>query len=134
MTELVDVNVPRFNQAMVAVLVGLGFALEWWPLVAGVAVILGVTRFLGPRWGLFTQLYVRAIRPRLRGPVVTEPAAPPRFAQLLGTVFLASASGLFLLGWHAAGWAVALAVFILAALAATTRICVGCILYERAVA
>jgi hypothetical protein len=133
MTGLVDANVPRFNQAMVAVLVGLAFVLQWWPLVAVVTGILALTRFAGPHWGLFTQLYLRVIRPRLNGSTETEPAAPPRFAQLLGTVFLGAATGTFLLGWIAVGWVIALAVFVLAALAATTRICVGCIIYERAV-
>lgn len=130
----VDVNVPRFNQAMVAALVGAAFVLQWWPLVAVTAGILGLTRFGGPRLGLFTQAYVQMIRPRLAGPIETEAAAPPRFAQLLGTVFLGASSVLFAVGWPVAAWAVALAVFVLALLAAGTRICLGCMIYERAVA
>ena len=35
----VDVNVPRFNQLCVAVLTGLAFVVQAWPLVAIVAVI-----------------------------------------------------------------------------------------------
>ncbi|MBT8216317.1 MAG: DUF4395 domain-containing protein [Acidimicrobiia bacterium] len=127
----VDVNVPRFNQAMVAALVGIAFVVQWWPLVALTAAVLAVTRFAGPEWGLFTQAYVRLIRPRRDGPTVTETAAPPRFAQLLGTLSLGLATGLFVAGWEAAGWAIALIVFALALLAATTRICVGCLIYER---
>ena len=134
MTARVDVNVPRFNQAMVAGLVGLAFVGQWWPLVGAVAAVLAITRLAGPRWGLFTQLYVRLVRPRLAGPIETEPAAPPRFAQLLGTVFLGAATVAFVVDWAVIGWAIALAVFVLAALAATTRICVGCLIYERAVA
>lgn len=129
----VDVNVPRFNQAMVAVLTGLAFLAQWWPLVAAVAAVLIVTRLGGARWGLFTQIYLRAIRPRLAGPVETEDAAPPTFSQTLGAVFLGLAVVLFAVGASIAGWTVTLVVFALAALAATTRICVGCILYERAV-
>ena len=134
MSAQVDVNVPRFNQAMVAGLIAVAFVVQWWPLVALVTVVLALTRFAGPDWGLFTQLYRRAVRPRLRGSVETEPAAPPRFAQLLGTVFLSGATGAFVAGWAVVGWVIALAVFVLAALAATTRLCVGCIIYERAVA
>jgi len=130
---VVDVNVPRFNQAMVAVLLAVGFVVQWWPLVGLAAAILAATRFGGPRWGLFTRGYLRWIRPRLNGPIATEEANPPRFAQLLGTAFLALATGLFLTGWTAAGWGVALIVFALALLAATTRICVGCLIYQRAV-
>ncbi len=128
----VDVDVPRFNQACVAALTGLSFVVQIWPIVPLVAVVLAITRFVGPRFGLFTQLYVRIIRPRRSGPVVTEPAGPPRFAQLLGVLVLGAASGAFLLGFPVAGWVLTLLVTALATLAATTRICVGCLIYERA--
>ena len=127
----VDVNIPRFNQAMVAVLTGLAFLMQWWPLVAAVAAVLAVTRIGGPHWGLFTQVYVRLIRPRLDDPIETEDAAPPRFSQTLGAVFLGISVVLFVAGAAVAGWLVTLVVFALAALAATTRICVGCLFYER---
>ena len=130
----VDVNVPRFNQGMVAALVGTAFAAQFPILVGMTALVLAATRFGGPDWGLFTQAYLRGIRPRLAGPVETEPAAPPRFAQTLGVAFLTAASGLFIVGLTVAGWVVSLGVFALALLAATTRICVGCLIYERAVA
>ncbi len=127
----IDVNVPRFNQAMVALLTAVAFVAQWWPLVAFVAAVLAVTRVAGPRFGLFTQVYVRVVRPRLAGPLETEDARPPRFAQALGTAFLAAATVLFAAGWDVAGWAVTLTVFALAALAAATRICVGCLIWDR---
>jgi hypothetical protein len=130
---MVDVNVPRFNQLCVAVLTGLAFVVGWWPLVAVVAAILAATRFGGARFGVFTQTYLKVIKPRWgHGDVETEPAAPPRFAQLLGVVFLTVASVLFLLGLDMAGWVVTLIVTALATLAAATKICVGCMIYERA--
>jgi hypothetical protein len=129
----VDVNVPRFNQACVALLTGVAFVTQVWVVVPIVAAIVALTRFAGPRYGLFTRVYVGLLRPRLSGPVATEPAGPPRFAQLLGVVFLALATVLFAVGWMTPGWVVTLMVTALAALAATTRICVGCIIYERAV-
>lgn len=130
---IVDVDVPRFNQAMVAFLTGLAFLAQAWPIVAFTAGVLALTRFAGPRWGLFTQAYVRLVRPRRSRIPDTEPAAPPRFAQLLGTIFLTVASGCFVTGWAITGWVVTLIVFALALLAAATRICVGCIIYEKAV-
>jgi hypothetical protein len=78
---------------------------------------------------VFTQVYAQAIRPRLGAAVVTEWSAPPRFAQLLAVIFLGSATVLFVTGATSAGWAVTLLVTVLATLAATARICVGCILY-----
>lgn len=128
----VDVNVPRFNQACVAASTAAAFVADVWQIVPIVAVVLALNRFAGPRYGLFTQLFVRFIRPRLTSPIVTEPADPPRFAQLLGIVFLAGATLAFVLGVHPVGWVVTLIVTALAALAATTHICVGCMIYERA--
>lgn len=131
MKAMVDVNVPRFNQACVAGFTAIAFVLGIWQLVPLVAVVLGLTRFGGPKLGLFTQTYVRLIRPRLDGEITTEPVAPPRFAQLLGFVFLAAASVAFLAGFSTLGWVITLIVTALATLAAATRICVGCILYEQ---
>ena len=132
MTGRVDVNVPRFNQACVAVLTGIAFVTQWWPLVAFVAVALALTRFGGPQVGLFTQIYERMLRPRVDGAVETEQSGPPRFAQLLGVVFLGTATVAFVLGLSAVGWVLTLMVTALAALAVTTKICVGCVIYARA--
>lgn len=132
MSDLVDVNLPRFNQACVAVLTGAAFVLQSWPIVAFVALALAMTRFLGPRFGLFTQIYLRFVKPRMDGSVETEPFGPHRFAQLLGVVFLGVATGAFLLGAFTIGWVVTVAVTALAALSAMTRVCVGCLIYERA--
>jgi hypothetical protein len=65
---------------------------------------------------------------------VTEPAAPPRFSQLIGAGFLGAASLAFAAGAPALGWGLTLIVTALAALAATTRICVGCMVYRKVVA
>jgi uncharacterized membrane protein YjjP (DUF1212 family) len=132
--DVVDVNVPRFNQAMVALLVGLGYVAAVPALVMVAFVVVALSRIAGPRFGLFTQLYLRVIRPRREEPIKTEPAAPPRFSQLLATVFLGVASSAFLIGWSTSGWVIALSVFAIATLASVGRICVGCIFFERFVA
>jgi hypothetical protein len=126
----VDVNIPRFNQACVAILTGVAFMIQAWVLIALVAAVLAATRFAGPRLGLFTQFYVLVVKPRMAGPVESESVEPPRFAQLLGLVFLTIATILLVLGYTTAGWLVTLIVTALATLAATTRICVGCLIYE----
>ena len=131
---VVDVNIPRFNQAAVALLTAVGFVTGWWPAVAIAWIGVALNRLAGPRWGPFTQAYRRWIRPRLVDEPETEWAAPPRFSQLLAVLFLGTASVLFIAGWTVAGWVVTLMVTALATLAATARICVGCILYEWAVA
>lgn len=131
----VDVNVPRFNQAVVALLTAIGFVLAQPWLVVATFAILAVSWIAGPSVAPLTQLYIRVVRPRVQpdGPTEFEPAAPPRFAQLIGTIILGVASFALVAGWETFGWASTLIVTALAALAAATRICVGCILYERAV-
>ncbi len=132
--QVVDRNVPRFNQAVITVLTALGFVTDNpWLVVIGF-VILAVSWAGGPKVAPLTQVYVRLIRPRLQGPIITEPAAPPRFSQLIGAIFLGVASLAFAFGSPGLGWGLTLVVTALAALAATTRICVGCIIYEKAVA
>jgi hypothetical protein len=131
MNDMVDVNIPRFNQACVAAITAIAFVFGVWQLVPVVAVVLGLTRFGGPKVGLFTQTYVRLIRPRIGGEIATESVAPPKFAQLVGVVFLASATAAFVAGLMILGWILTLIVTGLAALAAATRVCVGCILYEQ---
>ena len=126
----VDVNVPRFNQAMVAILTGAGFVTGWWGLVIVAWTGVALNRLVHPRFGPFTQIYIRAIRPRLLTTPETEWALPPRFSQLLAVVILGAAAILFATGQETAGWILTLMVTALATLAATARICVGCLFYE----
>ncbi len=130
----IDVNLPRFNQAVVAVLTAVAFIAQWPLLVALAFATVALTRIAGHRYGPWSQVYLRFIRPRLDEPIETEWAAPPRFAQTLGTLFLGLGWSLLALGYTTAGWAVTLMVTALATLAATARICVGCVLYERVAA
>lgn len=132
-TPMVDVNVPRFNQSLVALLTALAFFADARWLVAATFAVLAVSWLAGPDWAPFTRLYVTLVRPRLQpgGPTEFEPGAPPRFAQLLGTGALGVATVLLYSGAAGVGWALTLTVTALATLAAAARICVGCLLYER---
>ncbi|MGF1667636.1 MAG: DUF4395 domain-containing protein [Acidimicrobiia bacterium] len=131
---VVDVNVPRFNQAVIAVIIGLAFLFQSAWLVLLATGVLAVSAFTS--YGPLTLLYTRLIRPRLQpgGPTEFEPAAPPRFSQRLGAGFLTAASLALLVGAPTVGWALALLVMALATLAALARICVGCIFYEKVLA
>ncbi len=125
----IDPRGPRFNQAMIAALLPLGFVLDWEPLVPATAVVLGLGAALGPRFGPFLALYAHIIRPRLGPPAELEDPRPPRFAATLGTVVLAAATVAFLANGELVGWVLALVVAFLAGLAASTGICVGCEIY-----
>lgn len=125
----IDPRGPRFNQAMITALLLVGFVVDWKPLVAATALILGLGAAFGPRFGLFLATYARLIRPRLGPPAELEDPRPPRFAATLGTVVLVAATVAFLAGAEVVGWALALVVAFLAGLAASTGICVGCEIY-----
>ncbi len=133
---MVDVNIPRFNQAVVALLTGLGFVLQAEALVAVAFALLLASRLLGPRRAPLTALYVRVVGPRLQpdGPTEFEDARPPAFSQWLGVAFTGAALVAFIVGFTVIGWALAVIVAVLATLAAAARICVGCLFYERFVA
>lgn len=125
----IDPRGPRFNQAVLATALVLGFVTQQWWVAPLFAVVLFLGAAFGPRYGPFLRLYVEAIKPRLAPPTELEDPRPPRFAATVGVLFLGGATLAFLAGASALGWALALIVAALAALAAATGICVGCEIY-----
>jgi hypothetical protein len=128
-TSVIDARGPRFNQAviglgsLVAVTVG-----PWWLLaVLALQLIVGLT--LGRRWCLPCVVYFELVQPRFgEGPL--EDARPPRFANLVGAVFLSAAGLAFVAGWDGAGTVLGALVAALALLAASTGFCAGCEAYK----
>jgi len=125
----IDPRGPRFNQAVLATALVLGFLADWRPVVPLFALVLLVGAALGPRYGPFLAVYAKLIRPRLGPPSVLEDPRPPRFAASVGVACLTTATLAFLAGSAIVGWALALVVAALAALSATTGVCVGCEIY-----
>lgn len=129
--DMVDSNLPRFSQALQAVILAVAFLIDARIVVPILAVILGASAFLGPSFNLWAYLY--RVLPLPRGEM--EPAGPPRFAQRLGTIFLAIGTvGLYAAEaettmWWVFGWGPALLVAVLSGVAATTAFCLGCEMY-----
>ncbi len=122
----IDPRGPRLNQAVLtAALLG-AFVLDARFVVPVFAVVLFVGAAFGPRYGPVLRFYAAVVRPRLGPPAHLEDPRPPRFAAAVGVVFLAAATIAFALGVVGVGWALALIVAVLAGLAATTGLCVGC--------
>ena len=119
---MVDSHLPRFSQGIQAIVLALAFLLDWRVVVPLLGVILLASVTGGPSANLFGYLY-RAL-PIPRGE--PEPAAPPRFAQTLGVIFLTLGSiGLYTQepetsAYWWLGWAPSLLVALLSAIAATT--------------
>ena len=128
---VIDERAPRVNQTIVGVLAAVGVATGFWPIDALLALQLTLAVTLGRRYCLPCLLYFEVIQPRF-GEGRLEDSRPPRFANQVGAAFLwsasvASAAGLLGLGAVLGGIVAALAL-----LAATTGLCVGCIVYRLA--
>ena len=125
----IDPRGPRFNQAVLTVVLLVAFVADLRFLVPIMAVVLFLGAAFGAPYGPFLRLYSTVIRPRLGPPKHLEDPRPPRFAATVGTVFLAASSVAFLLDAQVLAWALALVVAVLAGLAATSGLCIGCELY-----
>ena len=127
--EVIDSRAPRFNQATIGTLAGLAVATGWWWLlgVLGVQLLVGLT--LGRRFCLPCVAYFELVQPRLgEGPL--EDARPPRFANLVGAVFLTAATVAYAAGLNTLGAVLGGLVAALALLAAATGFCTGCEAYK----
>jgi hypothetical protein len=128
-TDVIDARAPRTNQAIVGALSLLAFLTGWWPILGLLAAQLAIGLTFGRRWCLPCLLYFEVVQPRLgEGPI--EDSRPPRFANVVGVIFLGSATLAHALGFTAVGWGLGLIVAALALLAATTGVCVGCEIYR----
>lgn len=127
-THVIDSRGPRTNQAIVGVGALIAFLLqqEWIIVLLALQLIVGLT--LGRRFCLPCRLWFDVLQPRL-GEGTIEDARVPRFANIIGAIFLTVSSILLYAGSSSIGWGLALIVAALALLAATTGVCVGCEMY-----
>lgn len=138
MNATVDARAPRFGQGVTATGTLAGVALREPILVFAVTILLVVavaSRWrLDPYGWLWRHVVVRFVGP----PTEKESALPHRFARVIGATVTTLASAA-LLGAMVAdvavlalvGYGLALFVGLLAALSATTGLCVGCKMYRQ---
>jgi hypothetical protein len=128
-TDVIDARAPRTNQAIVGTLSLVAAITGWWPILGMLAGQLAIGLVFGRRYCLPCLLYFEVIQPRIgEGPI--EDSRPPRFANVVGAVFLGAATLAYLVGLSAVGLALGLIVAGLALLAAITGLCVGCEIYR----
>ena len=125
----IDPRGPRFNQAVLAIVLLVAFVGDLRFLVPVMAVVLFLGAAFGSQYGPFLRLYSTLIKPRLSPPKHLEDPRPPRFAAAVGTVFLTGASIAFGVDNQVLAWALTLVVALLAGLAASSGLCIGCELY-----
>lgn len=127
-TEVIDQRAPRANQAVVALVTGAAYLFDFWPLVTLMGLQLVVGLAFGRKYCLPCLFYFKVIQPRF-GEGRIEDSRPPRFANVVGVVFMGAATALFLAGAATAGWVLTLIVTALAGFAAASGICAGCEMY-----
>jgi len=128
-TDVIDSRAPRFNQATVGILSLVAVATGWWFLLALLGAQLIVGLVFGRRWCLPCVAYFQLVQPSLgEGPL--EDSRPPRFANVVGAVFLTGASVAYAVGWPVVGVVLGSIVAALALLAAVTGFCTGCEAYK----
>ncbi|MCA1834071.1 MAG: DUF4395 domain-containing protein [Actinomycetota bacterium] len=130
--RMVDRNSMRGGAGISAVLLLLGYVFSWRWMAAVILVALAIGAFLGLRYSpLGTAFRFGKRKFNLQIPVEPEEEPPPRFAQLVGTIFLAGATiGFYGMHNSGLGWTLTLIVALLQGLLATTGICVGCEVYN----
>lgn len=127
----VDPRAPRFGQTLTALFLTAGLLLAEPLLIVGVAAVLVTAVLTGYRADLWAMLWRRGAVRVLGRSAEREPAAPHRFAKVLGAGTTVLASVLLLVGVPLAGYAVAGLVAVLVGLAAVTDVCVGCRMYRE---
>ena len=109
--DVVDARAPRALQATVGGLSAVAVLTGFWPLLGLLAAQLAIGLRYGRRYCLPCVAYFELIQPRFgEGPI--EDSRPPRFANMVGLVFLTAASVAVYAGAETLGWALALTVAI----------------------
>jgi peptidoglycan/LPS O-acetylase OafA/YrhL len=126
-SNLIDARQPRLGQGITGTLLVFNFVLGLEPVIIPVlAVVMGFASLLGPKFNLYAYLF-KALRSRFGPPKELEEPWPPRFANLLGFVFLTCATiAYYAFDSSVVAWGLGLLVAALALLAAITGLCVGC--------
>lgn len=123
-----DPRGQRFAAALTSAVLVVVLATGWGWLAAIQAVVFAVTA-VDPRRGPYPLIYRALVLPRIGPPAEREPAAPVRFAQLVGFVFLSVAAIGYLSGATAVGVTFAALGLLAAFLNAAFGLCVGCEVY-----
>jgi hypothetical protein len=126
-----DPRGPRFAAALTSIVLVVVLATGWGWLAPAQAVVFAVTA-ADPRRGPYALLYRTLVAPRLGPTSEREDAAPVRFAQLVGFVFLIVAATGYLSGVTALGTVFTALGLLAAFLNAAFGLCLGCEAYLAA--
>lgn len=126
-----DPRGQRFAAALTSIVLIVVLVTGWGWLALAQAVVFAITA-ADPRRGPYPLIYRALVLPRLGPPTEREPAAPVRFAQVVGFTFLAVAAIGYLSGATALGVTFAALGLLAAFLNAAFGLCLGCEAYLAA--
>ncbi|MBL8913450.1 MAG: DUF4395 family protein [Archangium sp.] len=127
--QVIDSRAPRFNQGVVALTTITALITGFWPLFAVMGAQLAISVIFGRKYCVPCLIYFGLIQPRF-GEGTLEDSRAPRFANVIGAVFLSSAALAFALGSPLLGEVLGGIVAALATLGVTSGVCVGCEVYR----
>jgi hypothetical protein len=125
----IDARGPRFAAVITTVVLALALVTTSMWLLLAQMLVFAVGAIAGMRYAPYGLLYRFLIRPRLGPPTRFEPAAPPRFAQSVGTVFAAVGVIGYATGVTPVGIAFTALALAAAFLNAAFDLCLGCQVY-----
>ncbi|GIE84825.1 DUF4395 domain-containing protein [Actinoplanes regularis] len=123
-----DPRGQRFAATLTSIVIALVLITGSGWLALAQAVVFAITAYR-PQRGPYALIFKKLIRPRLGGPAELEPAAPVRFAQLVGFAFLSVSAGGYLAGAETLGLIAAAFGLLAAFLNAAFGLCLGCEAY-----
>lgn len=123
-----DPRGQRFAATLTCIVIAVVLATGWGWLALAQAAVFAITA-LDPRKGPYGYPFRALVLPRIGPPAEREPAAPVRFAQLVGFTFLAVSAAGYLAGVTALGVVFAAFGLLAAFLNAAFGLCLGCEAY-----
>ena len=128
--RLIDPRGHRFGAGLSVAILVTGLLLNLPLVIPLVGLALAISAFVGTQYSALGRPWplVRRVF-RLGPPRELESEIPPRFAQVLGTLFLGAGTAFLVLGATGVAWLLTAAVVGLQTLLAATGYCVGCRLY-----
>lgn len=126
----VDQQQIKFNMAMTALLLAVGYLLNSWIPVA-IAIVSQFSGGLGLSIAPYRLLYIGIVLPSglLKPRKIPDNHAPHRFAAFVGGLFDLIGVILIIMGFQVAGWAFIGIVFVLSILNLFLGFCAGCFMY-----
>lgn len=123
-----DPRGQRFAATLTSVVLVVLLAFGWGWLALAQTVVFAISA-VDPRRSPYAYVYRALVLPRLGPPQEREPAAPVRFAQIIGLAFLIVAAIGYLTGLTTLGAVFAAFALLAAFLNAAFGLCLGCAAY-----